>query len=101
VSLAYDAPDQQLYIADSGNKQIQRLSMISLDIVTVAGNGQGKSGAGAYVPPTDGDALLTAINFPIGVAFRPSGIESQGTTFYSGVYENQIRELTVVEAGLD
>jgi hypothetical protein len=100
VSLAYDALHQQLYIADSGHLQIQRLSMVSLDVVTVAGDGTGKIGTGSYVAPTDGNALDTAINFPIGVAFRPSGGQSQGTVFYTGVYENQIRMLTISENGV-
>jgi hypothetical protein len=97
LSLAYDAPVGLLYIADSHNHAVRRLSMADYRTTTVAGNGTGKLGAGDYVPPGNagGDALRTAVNFPIGVALLPSGTSAPGRLYVSAVYEHQIRRLTL------
>ena len=36
-----------------------------------------------------------ALDFPIGVAYVPTGTDTQGTAYVSAVYENQIRRLTI------
>jgi sugar lactone lactonase YvrE len=97
LSLAYDAPNSLLYIADSHNQAVRRFSMISGRTVTLAGNGTGKLGTGGYVAPDNagGDALRTALNFPIGIAFLPSGTGAPGSLYVSAVYENQIRRLAL------
>jgi adhesin/invasin len=97
LSLAYDAPNGLLYIADSHNQAVRRFSMVDYRTVTLAGNGTGKLGTGGYVPPDNagGDALRTAVNFPIGVAFLPSGTGAPGSLYVSAVYENQIRRLAL------
>ena len=97
VSLAYDALNEQLYIADSRNMRIRRYSAVDLHVITVAGNGTGKLGNGVYTPPDNGgtDSLSTALNFPIGVAFLSTGVASEGRLYASAVYENQIRRFTI------
>jgi hypothetical protein len=98
LGLAYDALHGLLYIADSHNLTVRRFSMVDYRTTTVAGNGTGKLGTGSYVPPDNGsgDALRTALNFPIGLAFLPSGDQTQGSLYVSAVYENQIRKLAIV-----
>ena len=99
LGLAYDSLHEELYIADSNNLRVRRYSAVSQNTTTIAGNGTGKLGNGSYVTPTNAanDALTTALNFPIGVAFLPTGSDTQGSAYVSAVYENQIRRLTITE----
>jgi hypothetical protein len=102
TSVAYDSLHEQLYIADGANMRVRRYSLVNLTVSTVAGNGNGKlRSADAYVAPVNsgGPATDSAINFPIGVAFLPTGAETQGDAYVSGVYENQIRKLTIGTPG--
>jgi secreted trypsin-like serine protease len=102
LSLAHDALHQELYIADSNNLRVRRYSAVSQNTTTVAGNGTGKLGNSPYVTPTNGGAAgtTTALNFPIGVAFLPTGTQNQGTAYVTAVYENQIRRLDISQGDL-
>jgi len=97
VSLAYDAVHQELFIADSNHLVVRRYSLVTFDLTVLAGNGEGKLGTSPYVTPGAGPTspLATALNFPIGVAFRPTGGQARGSLFVTSVYENQIRRIAL------
>jgi sugar lactone lactonase YvrE len=64
--LAFDAPRNALYVADSGNHRIRRIDLANNTIATVAGNGIGALGA-------NGVATNTSLNYPMGVAVDAAG----------------------------
>jgi sugar lactone lactonase YvrE len=74
------APDGSLYIADSGNRRIRRLTTDG-QVETVAGSG--KDGT------ADGPALQAEFRVPVDVAFGPDG-----TLYIVDSYAGQIRSLT-------
>jgi sugar lactone lactonase YvrE len=79
--IAY-SPAGHLYIADTENHVIRKISLASGIISTVAGTG--KRGDGP-----DGDPLMCALN-------RPHGVYVHGSTLYIGDSENnRIRALTI------
>jgi DNA-binding beta-propeller fold protein YncE len=79
--IAY-SPAGDLYIADTENHVIRRVSLTSGIISTVAGTGRQGDGP-------DGDPLLCALN-------RPHGVHVHGSTLYIGDSENnRIRALTI------
>ena len=70
-----------VYIADSGNNRIRRVTPNGI-IATVAGNdGSGFSG--------DGGALSTSLNFPIGVT-----VDAAGNLYVADTANNRVRRIT-------
>jgi DNA-binding beta-propeller fold protein YncE len=80
--ISYHSSKRELYIADTENHVIRKLSFTSGIISTVAGTG--KRGDGP-----DGDPRKCALN-------RPHGVFAHGTSLYIGDAENnRIRVLTI------
>jgi sugar lactone lactonase YvrE len=74
------APDGSLYVADSGNRRIRRLTSDGR-VETVAGSGEDGT--------ADGPALAAQFRVPMDVAFGPDG-----TLYIVDSYAGQIRSLT-------
>jgi len=68
-----------LYVADTGNNRIRKISREGL-VTTLAGNGQS-----GYA---DGPALSASFDGPIGVA-----VDSRGTVFVADTYNDRIRKI--------
>jgi sugar lactone lactonase YvrE len=81
TALALDATGN-LYIADTGNHRIRKLSLTTGIITTIAGTGtQGFSG-------DDGPATSAAIDSPTGLA-----IDTAGNLYLADTHNNRIREI--------
>src|SRR5277367_5421354 len=82
TALALDAT-ANLYIADTGNHRIRKLSLTTSIITTIAGTGtQGFSG-------DNGPATLAAIDSPTGLA-----VDIAGNLYLADTHNNRIREIT-------
>jgi sugar lactone lactonase YvrE len=82
TALALDATGN-LYIADTGNHRIRKLSLTTSIITTIAGTGtQGFSG-------DNGPATLAAIDSPTGLA-----VDIAGNLYLADTHNNRIREIT-------
>jgi RHS repeat-associated protein len=76
-----------VYIADTGNNRIRKVTVLTGDIATIAGNGTaGYSGDG-------GAAISAELNFPSGVA-----VDSSGNVYIADAYNQRVRKLTVSTA---
>jgi sugar lactone lactonase YvrE len=83
TALAID-PTDNLYIADTGNHRIRKLSLITGIITTIAGTGtQGFSG-------DNGPATSAAIDSPTGLA-----VDSAGNLYLADTHNNRIRKIIV------
>jgi uncharacterized protein (TIGR03437 family) len=79
--LAFDAAGT-LYIADSCNNRIRRLSLNSYTILTIAGNGQrGYAGNGT-------DALQAKMDYPVGLA-----ADSRGNVYFADQNNHRVRKI--------
>jgi hypothetical protein len=100
VDLDYDPQRLRLYVADGFFQRVRRFDLLSGNVETVAGDGTGKGySSESYVEPTNGgvDPLGTAVNFPIGVAHRPTSSGTAPAELYlSAVWENQLRSIAFV-----
>lgn len=80
--VAYHAPAHELFVSDTENHVIRKISLATGTISTVAGTGQRGDGP-------DGDPLSCALN-------RPHGVYAHGSSLYIGDAENnRIRVLTI------
>jgi DNA-binding beta-propeller fold protein YncE len=93
TALAYDSLGQRLYIADAGNSRVRVYSLAADWVAPYVGTGTGKVlDSDSYLTPANGVAAdATPLNFPIGLAYQPSGQSWEGSLFLSAVWENQIR----------
>lgn len=66
LGLAVDSTGKALYIADSGNNQVEKVDLVTGELRIVAGNGNPAAA-------TAGPALGTSLNGPTSVAFDLSG----------------------------
>jgi sugar lactone lactonase YvrE len=73
-----------VYIADTGNNRIRKVTVLTGVIATIAGNGTAGYGG-------DGGAAINAeLNFPSGVA-----VDSSGNVYIADAYNQRVRKLTV------
>ena len=79
--VAVDAANN-LYIADTGNNRIRRVSAAGTTITTVAGNGQASFSG-------DGQATLVALNGPTGVA-----VDSANNLYIADADNDRVRKVT-------
>ncbi len=73
-NLLFTAPPSYLgnvYIADTSNNRIRKVTVSTGIIITIAGNG----GTGSY-SGDNGPATSAALNYPVGVAVDVSGTHS-------------------------
>jgi hypothetical protein len=86
-SQAVLGPDGMIYIADQANNVIRRLNLNTSEVVTIAGDPQGRPG---YVETADIDRNNPTVRFsnPIGLVF-----DNQGVLYISDFGNNVIRRL--------
>lgn len=91
-SLALDATNTNLFIADSGNQRIRSVSLVTGNISTVAGTGYAVGGAGGY-NGDDISALDAQLNLPTGLV-----VDVAGNIFISDTGNNRIRVVAAVDS---